>query len=145
MLRDIHHVQLTCPVGTETAVREFYTGVLQLQEIAKPPLLAQRGGCWFVGAEQSRLEIHIGVADPFVPATKGHPGLICDDKQDLDALVARLESAGCPVTWDDALSEATMSVTHADGVRRPHTTGMWRFYVNDPHGNRLEFLAPRAP
>lgn len=145
MLRDIHHVQLTCPIGAETAVREFYAGVLQLHEIAKPPLLAQRGGCWFVGGEQSRLEIHIGVADPFAPATKGHPGFMCDDKQDLDALAERLESAGYPVTWDDALREATMSVTRHDGVRQPHAAGMWRFYVNDPHDNRLEFLAPRDP
>ena len=45
----IHHVQLACPPGSEPALREFYGGVLGLDEIDKPPGLAARGGCWFGG------------------------------------------------------------------------------------------------
>jgi catechol 2,3-dioxygenase-like lactoylglutathione lyase family enzyme len=45
----IHHVQLACPPGTEEALRAFYGGVLGLDEVAKPPALAARGGCWFSG------------------------------------------------------------------------------------------------
>jgi len=40
----IHHVQLACPPGTEDALRAFSTGVLGLAEIAKPAVLAARGG-----------------------------------------------------------------------------------------------------
>jgi catechol 2,3-dioxygenase-like lactoylglutathione lyase family enzyme len=39
----IHHVQLACPPGSEPALREFYGGVLGLDEIDKPPGLAARG------------------------------------------------------------------------------------------------------
>jgi catechol 2,3-dioxygenase-like lactoylglutathione lyase family enzyme len=38
----IHHVQLACPPGSEPALREFYGGVLGLDEIDKPPGLAAR-------------------------------------------------------------------------------------------------------
>jgi catechol 2,3-dioxygenase-like lactoylglutathione lyase family enzyme len=39
----IHHVQLACPPGSEDTLRDFYGGVLGLQELAKPPALAARG------------------------------------------------------------------------------------------------------
>ena len=48
-----------------------------------------------------------------------HPGLLVDG---LRKLAARLESTGCPVTWD------------AD------FPGYDRFHSADPFGNRLEFL-----
>ena len=43
----IDHVQLAMPAGGESKARGFYTGVLGLTEVAKPPPLAVRGGCWF--------------------------------------------------------------------------------------------------
>ena len=46
----IHHVQLASPPGTESALRDFYTGVLGFAEIGKPPALAARGGAWFRGS-----------------------------------------------------------------------------------------------
>ena len=46
----IHHVQLACPPGSEDVLRAFYHGVLGLDEIPKPPVLAARGGGWFRGA-----------------------------------------------------------------------------------------------
>ncbi|MGH3741806.1 MAG: VOC family protein [Micromonosporaceae bacterium] len=116
----IHHVQLACPAGSEPALRSFYTGVLGLQEIPKPAVLAARGGCWFRGGG---IELHLGVEPGFRPARKAHPGLLWPD---LDGLASRLEAAGRPVAWDDDFP------------------GMRRFYTEDPHGNRLEFLAPRG-
>src|SRR5262249_61885343 len=53
----IHHVQLACPPGSEDTLRGFYTGVLGFQELAKPPMLAARGGCWFGG---HGIELHLG-------------------------------------------------------------------------------------
>jgi catechol 2,3-dioxygenase-like lactoylglutathione lyase family enzyme len=44
---DLHHVQLLIPPGGEGEARAFYSGVLGMAEIVKPPVLAARGGCWF--------------------------------------------------------------------------------------------------
>lgn len=116
----IHHVQLACPPGAEDTLRNFYSGVLGLQELAKPPVLAARGGCWFRG---HGIELHLGVERDFHPARKAHPGLLVSD---LDSWAGRLSAAGAPVVFDDDFP------------------GMRRFFSEDPHGNRLEFLEPIA-
>ena len=59
--------------AVSTAARAFYGGLLRLHEIEKPPLLAVRGGCWFSLGDG---ELHVGVEDPFRPATKAHPALL---------------------------------------------------------------------
>lgn len=114
----LHHIQLACPPGSEPVLREFYAGVLGLAEIPKPPVLAARGGCWFRGHD---IELHLGVETDFRPARKAHPGILV---RDLDDWARRLDEAGYPVAFDDDLP------------------GMRRFYSEDPHGNRLEFLQP---
>ena len=115
----LHHVQLAMPRGEEDVARSFWSGVLGMAEVQKPPALAARGGCWFrIGG----LEPHLGVEDPFVPARKAHPGLLV---QDLRRLAGVLEGAGRAVLWDDDFP------------------GHDRFYADDPFGNRLEFLEPR--
>ncbi|HVU75933.1 MAG TPA: hypothetical protein VHC67_00020 [Gaiellaceae bacterium] len=105
---------MAAPPGCEPAAREFYGGLLGLEELPKPPALAARGGCWFRAGAQ---ELHVGVEDPFAPARKAHPGLVVEG---LDELAARLEAAGRGVTYDEAIP----------GVHRCH--------VADPFGNRLE-------
>ena len=112
----LDHVQLAMPPGGEEAARAFYGRILQLHELEKPEALKSKGGCWFAG---DGLELHLGVQADFVPATKAHPGLRVAD---LDAARAHLQAAGIAITEDKS------GVT----VRR--------FYVNDPFGNRLEFL-----
>ena len=62
--------------GSEDALRGFYTGVLGFQELAKPPVLAACGGCWFGG---DGIELHLGVEQDFRPARKAHPGLLVHD------------------------------------------------------------------
>ena len=114
----LHHVQLACPPGSEEALRGFYSGVLGLDEIPKPPALAVRGGCWFRG---HGIELHLGVEQDFRPARKAHPGLLV---RNLDVWADRLTAAGYPVAFDDDFP------------------GMRRFCSEDPHGNRLEFLEP---
>ncbi len=115
----IHHVQLAFPPGSEATLRDFYERVLGLPEVAKPPVLAARGGCWFRG---HGIELHLGVEQDFRPARQAHPGLLV---RDLDAWAERLTEAGAPVRFDDDFP------------------GMRRFYTEDPFGNRLEFLEPR--
>jgi catechol 2,3-dioxygenase-like lactoylglutathione lyase family enzyme len=118
LLTGIDHVQLAAPKGCEAEARRFFGGLLQLEEIEKPPALRVRGGCWFqVGSRQ----LHIGVEEHFQPALKAHPAFAVAD---IDALFAVLQNAGVNCTWDEAL----------DGIRR--------FYSSDPWGNRLEFTEP---
>ena len=113
----LHHVQVACPRGGEDAARRFYGDALGIPEVAKPPVLAARGGCWFRGYG---VEVHVGVEEPFVPARKAHPAFVVDD---IDAVAARVASGGFEVTWDDDFP------------------GFRRFYTADGAGNRVELLA----
>jgi catechol 2,3-dioxygenase-like lactoylglutathione lyase family enzyme len=118
----IDHVQVAAPPGCEPDARRFYGEILGLEEIAKPRLLAERGGCWFrVGPQQ----LHVGVADGFVPAAKAHPGLLVDSADALRELARRLAAAGIAV-----------DLAHDDEVPGRH-----RLHTADPWGNRLELLA----
>lgn len=125
----LHHVQVSCPPGGEDAARRFYVDGLGLTDVAKPPALAGRGGCWFRAYDDRggvTAEVHVGVEDPFLPARKAHPALVVDDVTALDLLAARLRAA-------DHLVDETERETFA---------GHLRFHTADPHGNRVEVLAP---
>ncbi|MEV1242605.1 glyoxalase [Nonomuraea sp. NPDC050022] len=76
MIIGLHHVQLAAPAGSEPLLREFYGGVLGLQEVPKPPELDKRGGVWFRGRG---VEVHLGIEDDFRPARKAHPAFLVDD------------------------------------------------------------------
>lgn len=115
----IDHVQLSMPAGGEGEARRFYGEVLGLREVAKPPELAGRGGCWFVGAGAA---VHLGTENDFRPLAKAHPALIV---RDLGAASETLAAAGVPITEDDA----------GLPVRR--------CYIHDPFGNRLELVDVR--
>jgi catechol 2,3-dioxygenase-like lactoylglutathione lyase family enzyme len=118
----LDHVQVAAPPGCEPAARSFYGEVLGLEELPKPPLLAGRGGLWFrAGAH----ELHVGVADPFVPATKAHPALLVESVAALEALAARLAAHG-------------VAVSRPDPEEIPGTV---RFHADDPWGNRIELVA----
>jgi catechol 2,3-dioxygenase-like lactoylglutathione lyase family enzyme len=116
----LDHVQVAAPAGCEGQARTFYAGLLGLEEVAKPPLLAARGGCWF---RLGRHELHVGVAEPFLPATKAHPGIAVASLSRLRELADRLAHAQVAVEWAD-----------------PTELGRERFHVSDPWGNRLELL-----
>ncbi|TDD12688.1 glyoxalase [Nonomuraea diastatica] len=112
MIRALHHVQLAAPAGSEPLLREFYAGVLGLEEVPKPPELAGRGGAWFRG---EGVEVHLGIEDGFRPARKAHPAFLVDD---IDAYAAKIPGA----VPDDLFP------------------GFRRIYVFDPVGNRIELL-----
>lgn len=112
----LHHVLLAIPPGGEGACRPFYVDVLGMTELVKPPRLAAQGGLW---VRADNLEIHLGVEKDFRPARKAHPGIRVVGLKDLES---RLNAVGIPVEWDDGFP------------------GHHRFYVSDPHGNRLEFI-----
>jgi ubiquinone/menaquinone biosynthesis C-methylase UbiE/catechol 2,3-dioxygenase-like lactoylglutathione lyase family enzyme len=114
----IDHVMLAAPEGCETAARRFYSELLGWVEIPKPENLKKRGGVWFqCGVHQ----VHIGVQPNFVPATKAHPAFQVNHLNELRAHLNKYHVA----IIDDEVRE---------------DEGVIRFYLNDPFGNRLEFL-----
>ncbi|MEF2247650.1 VOC family protein [Paenibacillus sp. IITD108] len=114
----IDHVQLAAPEGCETAARHFYNGLLGWPEIPKPEALKKRGGVWFqCGTHQ----VHIGIQKQFVPATKAHPAF---QVKNLDELRSHLIQKNIQVIDDEARMLEVVK----------------RFYINDPFGNRIEFL-----
>lgn len=128
----LHHVQVSCPAGGEEAARAFYADALGLTEVAKPPALAARGGCWFRAYDdhgEVTAEVHVGVEEPFTPARRAHLALVLDDVAALDRLAARLRAADHLV----------------DQSERETILGHLRFHTFDPHGNRVEVLAPVSP
>jgi catechol 2,3-dioxygenase-like lactoylglutathione lyase family enzyme len=116
MITGLDHVQVAIPAGGESTARQYYGDVLGMEEIPKPPRLAQRGGCWF---KSGSAVLHLGVEVPFAPAKKAHPAFLVTD---LDALGVALADAGAEVKRSDG---------ELPGIRRFHTF--------DPFGNRLEF------
>lgn len=117
-IESLDHVQLAMPAGQEDLARRFYSGLLGIPEIPKPPHLAKRGGCWF---ERGSLKVHLGVEHEFRPARKAHPAFTVTD---LTALIERLRDSNVAIDEDEPLA------------------GFHRCYVSDPFGNRIELLEP---
>ena len=115
----IDHVQLSMPAGGEAEARRFYGSILGMREVAKPPGLARRGGCWFA---VPGVAIHLGMERDFRPLVKAHPALLV---RDLPTARGWLSDAGVAVEEDDS----------GLAVRR--------CYVRDPFGNRLELVDAR--
>ena len=115
-LVQIDHIQLAMPEGGEDEARQFYQGLLGLEERQKPDNLKKRGGCWF---ETGGIRVHLGVEKDFRPACKAHPAFLV---QNLAELVARLAKAGVIARHDEPLP------------------GYSRVYIDDPFGNRIELM-----
>ncbi len=113
----IDHVLLAMPAGAEDKARAFYTGVLQLDQLAKPPGLARRGGAWF---SNGKVTLHLGVEKDFRAARKAHPAL---QVRDLPGFVERAKAGGYEIAYDDEPIE-----------------GYDRVFIYDPFGNRLELM-----
>lgn len=105
------------PNGGEETARHFFGEVLGMTEIAKPPELAKRGGCWFASG---KVQVHLGVENDFHPAKKAHPALRC---RDYASLLGRLKRKGIE----------TIEAEDIPGVQRCH--------IFDPFGNRIELVA----
>jgi len=118
LIQAIDHIQLAMPAGPEDIARRFYSGVLEIPEVTKPPHLAKRGGVWF---ERGALKIHLGVEPDFRPAKKAHPGLRVED---LKYLLTRLIAEGIEIVEAEPLP------------------GFEHVYISDPFGNRIELLQP---
>lgn len=118
----LDHVQLAMPAGDEAhaSADRFYVGVLGMVAVPKPPALAARGGRWY---ESGSARVHLGVDVDFRPARKAHPALAVSG---LKALAEALDAAGYPFRPDTELS------------------GVFRGYVDDPFGNRIELIETKS-
>lgn len=113
----LDHVQLAIPAGSQDLARRFWVGVVGLAETPRPLALAAGGGLWLTG---DALNLHLGVAQDFAPATLAHPAIMV---RDFDDLVERLRADGREVHFC------------------PDVADVRRFHTDDPFGNRLEFIA----
>jgi catechol 2,3-dioxygenase-like lactoylglutathione lyase family enzyme len=115
-IQRLNHVQICVPFGAEARAREFYGGLLGLEEIEKPAVLKKNGGLWYKVAD---IELHIGVEDMGDKASKRHPGF---EVENIGEVRAYLERKGVCVKDEPSLEAVE------------------RFSFFDPFGNRIELL-----
>lgn len=117
MILGLHHAQITIPNGAEEEGKQFYCGVLGLEEMEKPAALKGRGGFWLkVGSR----DIHVGTEDGFDRlTTKAHLAYLVNDISH----------------WKKVLEKK--GVQPIEGIPIP---GFDRFEFRDPFGNRLEMI-----
>ncbi|HEV2863524.1 MAG TPA: VOC family protein [Pyrinomonadaceae bacterium] len=114
--RRLDHVQVSIPPGAEDRAREFYGGLLGLEEIEKPEPLRRNGGVWYAVADA---QLHVGV-EPEVAPSKRHPAFDVEGARDVRTF---LEQHG---------------VRTKDEAQIPGLA--YRFSFLDPFGNRIELL-----
>lgn len=112
----LDHVQVCIPRGADAEAREFYGGLLGLEEIEKPEELKENGGMWYGVAD---IQLHIGVEESVAPS-KRHPAF---EVENIKTVRAFLEHRGV----------RTRNEPDIPGV-------VHRFSLYDPFGNRIELL-----
>ena len=112
----LQHVSIPRPPGSEDATRQFYGGVLGLEEKPVPTSIQHRDLIWYSLGEDAELHVYAD-ADINGP-TRQHFCMVVDD---LDSLRKRLIDAG----YDPQ-----------DGLT---VFGRPRFYCRDPFENLIEF------
>ncbi len=113
----LQHAAITVPAEGLERARHFYSDILGLREVPRPPELQTRPGIWY---SFGSTELHIQ-ARPNAPVEKsdGHPAFVVDD---IDAWQQRFEAHGIEV------------------IEQPTIYGRRRFNVRDPFGNLLELM-----
>lgn len=115
----LDHLQVCIPIGMEEKAREFYTGILGLEEIEKPDSLKPNGGLWYNAGD---IQIHIGVEEA-ENNSKRHPAFQIDNFEEVKKY---LEEKGVKIKEE----------TPIPGVKR--------FSFLDPFNNRIEFLSKES-
>ncbi|BCB04054.1 VOC family protein [Bacillus sp. KH172YL63] len=118
MILGIHHAQITIPQDREQEGKDFYIGVLGLQEVDKPHSLQGRGGFWLKVGDR---DVHVGTENGFDRTkTKAHLAYEVDNIN----------------AWRDKLKKEGIEIL--EGIPIP---GYERFEFRDPFGNRVEMIA----
>jgi len=119
----INHITVAVPAGEHARARDFYGGVLGLEEVPRPEALnAVYDLMWFKFLD---ILIHLDFTPPWVkPAENRHIAIEIDD---LPALRRYLES---------------QHATIREAVVMPDRD---RFYLLDPFGNYFELMEMKVP
>jgi len=118
----LHHIQINVPQARANEARDFFEGLLGLEEMPRPESLANAGrdGVWYRCGDN---EFHVFFApdgDFREDRSSRHPAFLVDD---LGGLRTRLAASG--VELEEAIP----------------INGRERFFCRDPFGHRFEFLA----
>lgn len=116
-LKGIDHVQIAAPQNSENLCREFFSGIFEMKEIPKPENLRKRGGSL---VSMRRTGASCRNSRKFYSGSKSPSGIQCCRSKKAERKVNGIE-----IKEDEPLE------------------GAERFYINDPFGNRLEFLERR--
>jgi catechol 2,3-dioxygenase-like lactoylglutathione lyase family enzyme len=111
----LDHLQICIPTGKENEARRFYTDVIGLTEIPKPPALIANGGLWYQLAD---IEFHIGTENGN-NESKRHPAF---EVTDIAAARKHLENQGIKI------------------IEKIQVPGRTRFSFLDPFDNKIELL-----
>ena len=115
----LQHASLPIAVGGQAKVREFYGGVLGLEEKPAPTALAEQGIIWFAAGD-NEMELHLVPDGEHLP----HP----KEGRHICLEVTNVEQ------WRITIKEAGYEIIEGTPIlNRP------RFFCRDPFGNRLEF------
>jgi catechol 2,3-dioxygenase-like lactoylglutathione lyase family enzyme len=117
----LQHAAVTVPTDELEVARKFYTEILGLREVQRPPEL-DGPGIWY---SFGTTELHIQARDN-APRENGdrHPALIVDD---IDA-------------WRERFAAHNVDV-----IDQPTIYNRRRFNVRDPFGNLLELTTEGDP
>ena len=111
----LHHVNVTVTPELEEPTKHFYSEVLGLTRVPKPPTSRQSGAWYQIGPNQLHLSVENGEQGPL---RSGH---VCFALSDLAEAEQKFRGAGVEII--------------ADSEPAPNSP---RFFVRDPGGNLLE-------
>jgi catechol 2,3-dioxygenase-like lactoylglutathione lyase family enzyme len=109
------HIHICVPPERLEAARQFYTGIIGLQQIERPDKIFRNAGYWF---DIGNIQLHIGV-EPTLARTIRHTAF-----QVADVAKAR-----------EILVKNNIEI-----AEEPVIPGRRRFAFIDPFGNRMELL-----
>jgi catechol 2,3-dioxygenase-like lactoylglutathione lyase family enzyme len=119
----VHHAQVPYPRGAEAEARRFYGDVLELRELPRPAVLADRPGIWYdLGHSQ---QLHLLAMDQDIGSSSYHFALMLAD---LEATRVELRSRGVESEDRPSFEEY----------------GYDRCVIHDPFGNLIELVQQRA-
>lgn len=110
----IQHVSIPVPADSEQSIRDFYGGLLQLDEVPVPRELADLDVVWY---RLGDTELHLFAEHIQADRSARH---FCIAVDDVNEVQDRLEAAGVPL------------------VGAAPVPGRPRFFCRDPFGNLIE-------
>ena len=113
----IQHVSIPRPPGSGDETREFYSGLLGLQELPVPLSIQHLDLVWFRVGD---MELHCFSEEPVNDPSGRH---FCLEVEDVEAMHARLVEAGYAPWNPEAIP------------------GRPRFFCRDPFNNTIEFTS----